>query len=239
MTGARSLVGRAVANVLAPDHQLVVLDHEPFAEFGEWRDAADWSVEHLTTALEGTEVLVAAHLHAPSTPRHLPPDHAALDVAGRLTYNLILAARAAGVPRLLMLTTLENHRAWDPNLRLNEFFGAQPSERPEAFAFHLAECICREVRQQFDYRPFVIRLGQVVLEEDVAGQPYDPFWVDARDAAAVIAALLPLQPKGRGEWRGLLHVCADRPDAASRTGHLKHWLGVEMHHRFGYQEVPA
>jgi len=54
----------------------------------------------------------------------------------------------------------------------------------------------------------------------------------------VIAAMLSVEePRG---WRrgGVVHVCADRPDAISRSGMLRKWLGVELAEAFGYQ-APA
>ncbi len=236
LSGAASPLGVEVAQRLVTAHEVVGIDAQRLELPGvEWCEAGDWSQARLAELMAGCEVAVDVGLFAYTSERGLNPEQTALDRGGRITYNLVNAARQAGAARFVLAGSLTILAGHDPDLVLTENFRPLPETDPAALSFHLAETVCRELRRELGYRAAVLRLGRLVLEEDVAGQPYDPFWLDLRDAAAAVAGAAVSPEPDWWQWRGIVHVCAARPDAASQTNLLRHWTGVVAAHNFGYQ----
>jgi len=233
--GAGSAIGAALAARLAPDHDLLYLEPtDPGLPHGTWVPVEAWSAEVLTPLLAGTDAVVHAGLYAPETLTELAGDQAWLDVAGRVSWHVQEAAKAAEVKRLVYLSTLALMAAYDSSIWVSPDFEPRPEATAESLAFHLLECLAREARQEHHSPVMVARLGTLVRAAEVDDADYDRLWVDFDDAVEVLAALLTVEEPHRRRWGGVVHVCADRPDAISRGGMLKKWLGVELQHAFGY-----
>jgi hypothetical protein len=90
----------------------------------------------------------------------------------------------------------------------------------------LAWAIAREGRLSV----VVLRLGTVVRAEESAGRPFDPLWVDQRDAVeAVWLALAALESGGGrklGPW-SVFHVQCDSPRARFSVDKAKRLLGYK------------
>ncbi len=236
VTGAQAPFGADLIARLAADHAVTVLDPEPVELAGVTvADPGDWSQERLGEVLAEQEAVIHAALHDPRPLRDLPPDHALLDLGSRLSYNLVLAAHKAGVRRCILVTSLELFAAYDPDLILTEAFRPLPSTDPRHLAFHLVEALVTEARRDLEYRGlYLARVGQLVREDAVAAGEYDRLWVDPRDVAAALAALVVAEEPQRWPRRRILHLCADRPDALASAGAQKHWLQCPPQHNFGY-----
>lgn len=229
LAGAAGDLAAALTERLAPDHAVSALT-----------DWGDGTVDALKAALpEGLDALVNLAGIEPPVLRGLDADAAAMD-SPRLTWNLIEAARAAGCRRFLQLSSLALFAEVDPDLIVSESFVPVPTTDPRRLGWILSERVCREAATELPhFHVVVVRLGRLVREEAVAGQPYDPLWVDVRDAAAVLARLATIESSGGGFGRHTVHVCADRPDALSPPRRLRRWLDVQMEHDFGYSAATA
>lgn len=233
--GAGSAIGAALAARLAPDHDLLYLEpSDPGLPHGTWLPVEGWSAEALTPLLAGAEVFVHAGLYAPETLTDLRGDQAWLDVAGRVSWHLQQAAKEAGVGRLIYLSSLDLVGSYDPAIWVSPEFEPRPEANAESLAFHLLECLAREARQEHHSPVMVARLGHLVHAAEVSNDDYEPLWIDFDDAVTVLAAMVTVDEPRGWRWGGVVHGCADRPDALSRVGMLRKWLGIELQHAFGY-----
>ena len=237
LTGTNGPLGAALATALAPEQTVVVLEPDlPDGLTAEHRPVVDYELEALTAALEGVDAVVHAACHAPQSTRGLTQDHTILDVCGRGTYNVVQAAAQQSVDRFILLSTLELMQGYDPDLRLNEQYRTRPLCDPRSLGFHAAERCCSEcARQMPDLRLLILRLGRLVLEEEVAGQPYDPFWADLRDAVELTRLVTTHESpprRRRGAHAGVIHVGNAKQGSLARGGWMRRWLEFTPQHAF-------
>lgn len=235
IVGAGSAIGQALAERLTPEHSLITLaPADPGVPQAHWRPVETWAEETLAPLLEGVEVLVHAGLYEPEAVSPLTGDQAWLDVGGRVTWHLHQAAVKAGVGRLIYLSSLELLAGYPPGLRVASNFEPRPAANARSLGFHLLEAQARVARPEHPVPIRIARLGELVRAAEVDPADYQPLWVDLDDAATVVAALLQAEDPRRWWSPGIVHVCADRPDALSRPGGVRRWLGVELKETFGY-----
>lgn len=236
LTGTNSSPGAALAAALAAEHTVIVLDPDlPDGLAAEHRPVVDYDLESLATALAGVDTVVHGACHAPYSTRGLREDHAILDVCGRGTYNVVQAATRQSVGRLILLSTLELMLGYDEDLRVNEQYRTKPTCDPRSLGFHAAERCCSEcARQMPNLRMLILRLGRVVLEEEVAGQPYDPLWVDLRDAVEIArrVATHEAPTHRRASHAGVLHIGNAKAGSLARGGWMRRWLEFTPEHNF-------
>lgn len=97
-------------------------------------------------------------------------------------------------------------------------------------AEHLGEYVCREFARGGKLSASVLRLGKVVRQEDCAGQPFDPLWVDERDVAQAVSLVLGAQVAAAsprlGEW-SIFHILSGSPRARFSIKRAKRVLGYQ------------
>lgn len=239
--GGGTPLGAELAALLGPEHALTWLGEGPPGTSAI--DPGEWELESLSELLDGQDVLIWLGLLNPPNPRGLDGEQALLDVGGRITYNLLSAAQAKELSRVLVVTSLTAFRPYDRDMLLTETFPTRPTTAPQQLAEHLAESVCLEFVHETRLHAVLVRLGDLVREDEVDAEQYDPFWLDLRDAAGALAAIVVAEaPEQRRMQRGgTVHVCARRPDAAVRSGLLRRWTGFTPEHNFGYvpEEVEA
>lgn len=173
--------------------------------------------------LRGQDALVHVAEPAPADDKITP-----IDYRTRLTYNLLQAASRAGVRRVVYLSSLELMTAYAEEFRVTEDWRPRPGSDPRLLSHYLGEFTCREFAREGVLSVVILRLGKVVRAEDVAGQPFDPLWVDQRDVARAVAlALSALETDdGRklGPW-SIFHIQADSPHAPFSVQKAKQLLG--------------
>lgn len=226
-----SPLAEELARLLEPAHTVGVLADGPARALGSFaRAAGGWTLEALTAALDGVDAVVdlAGFELSPLA------GAACLDTGSRRTYNLCLAATARKIKRYVYVSSLELLAGYDRDLILSEQFRALPSTEPWPLGLFLGEQVVREAIREDELPAVIVRLGRLVREEEVAGQPFDPFWVDPRDAALVIERLCSFQrPRRRFRWLDpTIHVGADRPDAASPPQMVRRWMQIGLRHPF-------
>ena len=120
-----------------------------------------------------------------------------LDRNTRGTYNLLLAAAAAEVEHAILLSTLDLFAPYEEDLTVDETWKPLPSCAPAVLGAHLAEFTAREFAHSHELHLTIARLGHLVRAEEVADQPYDPMWLDERDAAQAVAQIVQKGPSGQ------------------------------------------
>ena len=97
------------------------------------------------------------------------------------------------MPSALIISTLDLFQPYDVGMAVGEHWQPQPNTSPDQLGAHLAEFTAREFAHSNALNVAVLRLGHVVMSEEVAGQAYDPMWLDQRDAAHAVDLLLKKQ----------------------------------------------
>jgi nucleoside-diphosphate-sugar epimerase len=78
-------------------------------------------------------------------------------------------------------------------------------------ARYLGELTCREFARTYMITVTSLRLGRLVLEEDVADRDLDLMWLDLRDAARAFAGALKRDQSSSVQWTqrwAVYHICA-------------------------------
>jgi len=161
---------------------LVSCQGETVAEHG-----CPWQVqdpEGLVDQLEDIDQVI--HLLSPPPPS-LPPAVRLFNWFTRGTYALLVAAREAGVREFVVVSSLDIFRCHPDQYCISESWAPAPPTEDVPLGQYLAEETYRVFSRCNDMSVAVLRLGSVVLEEDVAGQTFNPLWIDARDVAVAVS----------------------------------------------------
>ena len=125
-------------------------------------------------------------------------DSQQLDTATRCTYNLLMAATEEGVPRVILLSTLQLMAAYDDAYRVDERWRPLPRPEPQTLTKHLAEQISREFAREHKLAVTILRLGDVSAE--TVAKAVDEVLANEGDDAADPRAL-----HRRRDW-AIVHV---------------------------------
>lgn len=237
ITGAASRLGQAVADRLRGRHQLRLLDTTPF-EPGANATAVQASLldpQAMWQALRHIDAVI----HTGEPPADLPADpltrdQLLLDLATRGTHVLFLAAVEAGIKRLVCGSTLEIFSAYPDEVYISELWKPLPPPEMPVLSRYLGELTCREFARDYMVGITALRLGRLVLEEEVADQPANLLWLDLRDAAQAFECALQRDTSQRVWWTqrwGLFHVGAPMPNAKFLYGSATQ-LGYQPEHTF-------
>ena len=189
ITNAATSLGQALAANLGDAHQLRLTAPEPMAGI-----QSDLGHGPETDALvQDIDVIV----HLAYAPRTGDSEIAWLDHNTRRTYNLLWAAAAAEVQHVILLSTLDLFAPYEEDLTVDENWKPLPSCTPAVLGAHLAEFTAREFAHSHALHITIARLGHLVRAEEVADQPYDPIWLDERDAAQAVAQIVQKGPSGQ------------------------------------------
>ena len=189
ITNAATSLGQALADSLGDTHQVRLTDPEP--RFGI---QCDLGHDPETDALVKDIDIV---IHLAYVPRDGDGEITWLDHNTRGTYNLLWAAAAAEVEHVILLSTLDLFAPYEKDLTVDETWKPLPSCAPVVLGAHLAEFTAREFAHSHELRITIARLGHLVRAEEVADQPYDPMWLDERDAAQAVAQIVQKGPAGQ------------------------------------------
>ncbi|MBI1926980.1 NAD(P)-dependent oxidoreductase [Candidatus Poribacteria bacterium] len=231
ITGASSRLTQAIAAELETDHELRLMDSVPVDVGGksEFIQSSLLDTADLQRAVQGMDALI----HMGEPPTNLPTDglereQMLLDLATRGTHNLFSAGVAAGIKKFIYAGTLEIFSAYPDDVYISELWKPLPSPEITQMTKYLGELTCREFARDYMVTVTCLRLGKLVLEEDVKGQAPDLMWLDLRDAAGAFRCALRLDNSAQVWWArrwAIYHVCADIPnpkfliDNATRMGY--------------------
>ena len=158
-----------------------------------------------------------------------------IDGLVRATYNLLTAAAAEGVRRVVHVSSLAALRGYDEAFAVTEDWQPRPGDDATALAEYLAEYTSREFARQRQLEVVALRIGKVVRAESIAGQPFDPLWVDERDVVQAVSLALRMSkltsPRGTDGWT-VLHILSDSTRARFSVDKARQLLGYQPQHRW-------
>jgi uronate dehydrogenase len=185
ITSATSELGGVVAAELGQHHQLRLTDRIVANVPGEYAygpQEHDASTNLLVRGMDAI-VVVGEPLQDESTSSYL-------DAMTRKLYNLLMAAHAEGVTRVVYLSTLELMTAYGPEYIVTERWRPRPKPEKYLLGKHLGEYVCREFAREQKLTITVLRLGHVVDAANVSSDSFDPMWLDQKDMAHAIEGAL-------------------------------------------------
>ncbi|MCC7264881.1 MAG: NAD(P)-dependent oxidoreductase [Candidatus Latescibacteria bacterium] len=237
ITGAASRLGQAIAARLRDRHHLRLLDSTPL-EPGPNATSMQASLLDPQAMWQAVRNIDAV-IHTGEPPADLPGDELArdqllLDLATRGTHVLFLAAAEAGIKRLVYTGTLEVFAEYPDEVYISEMWKPLPPPAMPVLSRYLGELTCREFTRDYMVGITALRLGRLVLEEEVAGQPGDLMWLDLRDAAQAVECALQRDTSQRVWWTqrwGLYHVVAPINNAKFLISQAAQ-LGYKPEHAF-------
>ncbi len=228
VTGAASRLGKAVTAELASTHRLRLMD----ADMSGLTRVGGGDVELIEGILLDPDIAwkavrgVDALIHTGEPPGELPKDDLErdqhlLDLATRGTHVLLKAAVGAGVKRIVYASTLQVYNAYPDDVYISEYWEPRPAPDMVEMTPYLAEKVCTEFARAHPVTVTVLRMGKLVLEEEVDGQEPDLMWLDIRDAARALGWALGHDASADVWWTrrfALYHICAAIPNAKFLTG---------------------
>ena len=237
ITGAASRLGQILAAHLAPDHKLRLFDRTSVAA-SENSEALQGDLRDPDTAWRAVRG-VDAIVHTGEPPQDLPADELErqqflLDWATRGTHVLCSAAVEAGVKRLVYGSTLEIFETYPDDRYISELWKPLPTPEMASMSRYLGELTCREFVRDHLIDTTALRLGKLVLEEEVADREPDLMWLDLRDAAQAFACALGRATSKAANWTShwaLFHICAAIPNAKYLIDNARS-MGYEPQHNF-------
>ena len=234
ITGAASRLGQAIAAELAPEHALRLIDEDPVV--------ADAEVEGVQGSLLEPEIAwqavrgVDAIIHTGEPPAGLAAgsEQALLERATRGTHVLLSAAIEAGVARVVYGSTLAVFAAYPDDVYISERWEPQPRADMTSLSRYLGELTCREMTREHHIGITALRLGEVVVEEEVQDAAPNLLWLDVRDAARAFGCALRRDTGRAARWSQrweVYHIAADMPNAKYLIDHAR-GMGWEPQHNF-------
>jgi len=204
ITGAASPLGQQIVAELDSNHQLRLLDNTtPDIKYENF-EFIQGSLVDPSIASEATQNIDVL-IHTGEPPPNLPQDpleceQVLLDLATRGTHVLFKAAVDTGVKRFIYGSTLEIFGSYPDDTYISEFYKPLPTPEIYQMARYLGELTCREFARTYMITVTSLRLGRLVLEEDVADRDLDLMWLDLRDAARAFAGALKRDQSSSVQW---------------------------------------
>ncbi len=191
LTGANSLLGRALSAALDPN--IYAVDNDS----GDLRDTA-----YVESLVAGADSVI--HL-APLYTRYAT-DNDTLDAHMRGTYQLVEHAAKAGVKRLILGSSLNLFHTADALAhRIDESWRPQPGIDVDALCAWLAEVCARETARVNGLAVRCLRFGDIIDDDVLARATHpDPRWLHIADAVRAVQCALALDTPG---W-SITHISA-------------------------------
>lgn len=233
ITGGDSALARTLAAALTAEGPVRLIDQgftTPLLEgaaqvTGDLRDP-----EAARAAVAGVGVVV--HLAPYLVGRERDEDAAtALDETTRGSFVLFNAARAAGVERFILFSTLDLFDRMPAQWRVNEGWRPRPTPELSQLCPWLAELSVRENSRVGALQSIGLRVGKIVDDVVAATQPFDPSWVHVEDVIHGVRCALRYNAARRPDW-SIFHLMAPGPRAKLRLAYA-----ASAQSSFGYQPV--
>ncbi len=230
ITAAGSELARNVAEALAETHTLRLTELHPVenavgtfvqSELGH-DETADELVRDIDTIIHIAEVPPQCLSEADQ------PDNYAIDYQTRCTYNLLMAASAAGVKHVIYASTLRLFEQHGEDWTVTESWRPRPAVDSFVLSKHLGEFTCREFARERKFDVTCLRLGNLVTAKTAATAEFDAMWVEMSDAVAAFRCAL----NSSAPWR-IFHIQSEFPGSRFSIGKAK------SHLEFNPQFVPA
>ena len=213
VTGAAGFLGRALLPELARRHEVRAVDLEssagdPPVARGDVLELAD--MEELCRDMDAVVHLACAAWDDKLT--EAENETRILETRLKGTYNVLQAAAAAGVRRVVQVSDLCALSGYDEDLMVSEDFLPLPDTSARQQSVYLSELVGREFARSHSGLVLTLRLGKLVhvdqLPQDAV---FEDDWLAVADAVAAILRALEIDGyDGLGDW-GLYNLAADVP----------------------------
>ena len=201
ITGASSRLAQAIAARLSRSYDLRLIDSVPFQSDHETILCNILDPDQVPCALRKIDVLIHTGEPPPDLPDDpLTRDQMILDFATRGTHVLFSAAVKAGVKRFVYASTLEIFRNYPDDVYLSELWKPLPSSDMTTMAKYLGELVCREFTRENFVTATSLRLGKLVLADEVKSQTPDLAWLDISDAAEAFRLAVKRDVPATANW---------------------------------------
>ena len=214
VTGAAGLLGRALLNKLAAQHQVVATDlaaqpGDPPIGACDMLDPD--AVDALCTGVDAVIHLAAATWRDDLSKRE--NETLVFDTRLKGTQNILQAAHKAGVKRVVHISDLCVFSGYDDDIMVSEDFIPRPATEAHPLSVYMSELVAREYARLAPGLVLTLRLGQLIdpktLEVDTRCAEG---WLAIDDAVdAIVHGLEHERFSGMGEW-GIYNLAADVPD---------------------------
>lgn len=187
ITGGLGWLGKALTEVVSRHHTVRVFDLEsvdvPREELdfdGEVRFGSITDFESVLSAVEGQDAIIHAAV-ASTVLRGLyePGDHVPVDVNVRGTYNVLEAARQAGVGRVLQIAAAETHADHPPSVFVDRNTPYAGAGSIYDLTKRLQEETCSWFAQLHGLNVISLRLGDILDLERGMNKHGDEAWKQA------------------------------------------------------------
>jgi len=163
LTSAASPISQCLVDQLAPAHSLRLTERRMIKSEHEFV-LADLGHDASTNLLvRGMDAVI----HVDAMPTETDTS-AQIDQSTRCTYNLLMAAAAEGVKRVVYLSSLELMAAYDGYL-YDTRWRPQPTTAPSTLTNFLGESTCKEFAREGKVAVTVLRLAAEASPESIAG----------------------------------------------------------------------
>lgn len=238
ITGASSRLAQAIVTELGQDHQLRLMDSVPVEPVGkaEVFQGSLLNPDDAWKAVRGMDALIHTGEPPPDLPvTELQRDQMLLDLATRGTHNICKAAVEAGIKKLLYASTLAIFSPYPDDVYISELWKPLPTPDMVPMSKYLGELTCREFARDYMVTITALRLGELVLEEEVTGQAPNLMWLDLRDAAHAFRCALKRDASHHVWWSArwaMSHICADIPNPKYLIQNAAQAIGYKPTHNF-------
>lgn len=221
ITSAGSELAHKLADATAESHTIRLTELQPIDTGYEFVQSELGHDESTNELVKGIDTIV----HIAQIPPELKaqanePENFEIDFQTRCTYNLLIAASAAGVKHFIYASTLRLFEQHGEDWTVKENWRPRPHTEGTVLAKHLGEFTCREFALEGKINITCLRLGAIVTEEAAANSELNTMWLEMNDAVAAFQGTIDTP----SEW-GIFHVQSEFPgsrfDISKAKGHLK------------------
>jgi len=247
ITGGSSRLAGALAAEFCEEHDVRLMDSVPVDVKGriEFVQGSILSPDDSSQAIRGMDVLIHTGEPPPDLPAEgLEREQQMLDLATRGTHVIFSAGIAEGIQRFIYAGTLAIFSAYPDDVYISELFKPLPSSEITQMTKYLGELTAREFARNYMVTVTCLRLGELVLEEEVRGETPNLMWLELRDAAQAFRCalqkathdfVLAHQNNSNNVWWtrrwAIYHICADIPNPKFLINQASH-IGYKPTHNF-------
>lgn len=230
ITGGNSEFARKLTTALSSDATIRLFDRAftaPLPSGAEEATGDPCDPETVAQALVGIDAVLHIAPYLPGRGSQLD-DTTALDDATRGTFVLANAARAAGIKRIVLASTLDFFDRFPAHYKISEVWRPRPTPEISQLAPWTAELSLRENTRLGPFTAVCLRLGEVVDESQIQDQSFNPSWVHFDDVVQAFRLALRYQPPHTPYW-SVFHIMAAGPNSK-----LRHEYAFSGREAFGY-----
>ena len=238
VTGGAGQLAQAIVRELTPEHHVRVVESSPVEtpESVEFVRADILDLEQAWAIMRGMDAVI----HTGDPPPNLPKDPSErdeeiLDFKTRGTHNVMHVAVDAGIKKLIYASSLAPMRSYPDDVTVTELWKPRPSLDMWEMATYLGELTTREFARDYLVTATGLRLGDLVVEEDVAAQPPNLMWLDIRDAARAFRGALERDVSQSPAWQqrwAIYHIVADVTNPKFLISAAQREIGYRPEHNF-------